>query len=137
MYKFRGKRIDNGEWVKGDRWHDPFANKMYIKTLIEGGTLLHDYEVHPASVGQYRGVVGKDKTDVYDGDIVSVNKNCYAIKHGDWGRAVDVVEMGLRTWLKHEEFGHEGENLVSPYHCEVIGNTTENPELLAKEQEDA
>lgn len=33
-YKFRGKRLDNGEWVYGDLIHGDISNSIYIKTAV-------------------------------------------------------------------------------------------------------
>ena len=66
---FRGKRIDNGEWVEGyySYAHNGYnSEKHFIQDKITG----IDIEVNPETVGQYTNM--KDKTDkkIFDGDIV-------------------------------------------------------------------
>jgi len=63
--KFRGKRIDNGEWVYGCLHYSNLGNslKLCIQSLRYDdskvcGTSSH--EVYPNTVGQYTGL--KDKT---------------------------------------------------------------------------
>lgn len=70
IIKFRGKSIDNGEWVYGD------LNQIFVP---EGSTedcpSIYDkfdgtFFVHPNSVGQFTGIVDKDNEQIYEGDIV-------------------------------------------------------------------
>ena len=43
----------------------------------------------------------------------------------------DVVTLKhFRYWLKNEDFGYEGEGLIDPRECKIIGNIYSNPELL-------
>lgn len=66
-YLFRGKRVDNGEWVEGNLtvWPDGSAS------IDNGPTVISPlYAVIPESVGQYTGmndIVGKR---IFEGDIM-------------------------------------------------------------------
>lgn len=70
---FRGKRIDNGEWVYGL----PFA--VYANLRIDG-IETYDGERHgvdPATVGQFAGWHDRHGSNVFEGDIV----NGFSIPH--------------------------------------------------------
>lgn len=55
---FRGKRIDNGEWIEGSLV--VAADRYYIYVLI--GNELAEFEVDPKTVGEYTGL--KDKNGI-------------------------------------------------------------------------
>ena len=56
--KFRGKRIDNGEWVYGS-----LIGEEYI------GSVNRSYEVDPETVGQFTGKIDDKEREVYEHDI--------------------------------------------------------------------
>ena len=42
---FRGKRQDNGEWITGDLWHNPYSKKeIAIVSPINGYPTGHDLD---------------------------------------------------------------------------------------------
>lgn len=67
---FRGKRIDNGEWVKGHLLIG-VTGIHYIITLhdhILG--IIEMYEVDPSTVGQYTGKSDMSGERAFEGDII-------------------------------------------------------------------
>jgi uncharacterized phage protein (TIGR01671 family) len=116
--KFRGKRIDNGEWVFGDLLHGP-AEKTYID---EHGC----YEVIPDTVGQYVGCIYGE--ELYEGDIVRSDLG-FKISAG----VVKQKEDCYAWYVFHKEgscrltYAIDNSMLDEAF---ILGNIHDNPELL-------
>ena len=123
---FRGKRIDNGEWVVGITWiFSPPVDKaviVYAMGLVgeddDASRYCECHEVDPSTIGQYTGLTANGKK-IFEGDIVATPKyngvvvygtGCYCIKHGNNSPAIDIVM-----------------NVFDVY---IIGNIHDNPELM-------
>lgn len=134
---FRGKRVDNGEWVYGVPLFDWATCSLKCENQHNGELLtffgwndcFHEYdefEVNPATVGQYTGLTDKNGVKIFEGDIISGEgsrgkKDNFVIR---WSVPCCgfTAGQGKRVWPNLNQA------TVSSY--EVIGNIHENPELL-------
>lgn len=123
---FRGKRLDNGEWVEGYLGQDTLIGdkKTWLGYVIKPiPKKLWDaewFEVDPATVGQYTGLLDKNGKRIFEGDIVRG-------PHISDDLMTEPVEFSaVCGWMP---FDYLREDL-----CEVIGNIHDNPELLEEGQ---
>lgn len=64
--KFKAKRLDNGEWVKGYLMETPFG------TFIEwyDGSICNQREVDPNTVCQFTGRTDENGKELYENDVI-------------------------------------------------------------------
>jgi uncharacterized phage protein (TIGR01671 family) len=143
---FRGKRLDNGEWVEGASiitFSDDGIMTVYMPKLAEKCIATHDdetdniigfencifYKVDPDTVCQYTGMENKNGTKFFDGDIVkSKDKFREHIGVISYANARFVVD-----WMIHKHISGNGTSFRTDDLCtsdEVIGNIFDNTELL-------
>lgn len=140
---FRGKRIDNGEWVEGFVFDDGLvgSERLFIGSLViteaTGTTddvlLINGYalcEVIPETVSQYTGLKDKNGKRIFEGDIVSTDiarpylivefrDGCFMFNCNDGGKDYyDIMLPILEEAQTEYKYG------------EVIGNIHDNGELL-------
>ncbi len=127
---FRGKRVDNGEWVYGDLLQDRDLNSFaieYFDYYTDENGRQRDYcqdEIIPETVGQYTGLTDKNGTKIFEGDIVKWFGKKYTVTYKE-GRFIGEKEHFIGV----DEY--EFINLYGS--LEVIGNIHDNPELLGVE----
>ncbi|MFA5158183.1 MAG: YopX family protein [Patescibacteria group bacterium] len=157
MIKYRGKRKDNSEWVKGGILHYQYAVTYIIggKTYIIGGKTYHDgygntYElstpVLPETVGMFTGLNDKNGIEIYSsieidgvmskgGDIVKSKIKSVAINPHNYKRVVyghgyfGLQDIGDKHGYIDNIIMLEPDDWLN---VEIIGNQTDNPELMEK-----
>ena len=133
---FRGKRLENGEWVEGA--FCPKNSEGDIPCIIVyNGTLAGWwFEVAPATFGQFTGLLDKNGKRIFEGDIV--RKTGGPELKPPIGKVV--FENGAFLWayrnfklapfVKSEAIPGYG---IFDYQYEIIGNIHDNPELVEGE----
>ena len=136
---FRGKRVDNGEWVYGDLLQPTKEKILNIYEISDYNSLMGDiHEVYPETVGQYTGLNDKNGKKIFEGDILQDKfgqikivdycnewgafRTCFVKALNEEGKIVATVGGASfvgTIWRKYE----------------VIGNIHDNPELLEEKCE--
>lgn len=124
---FRGKRIDNGNWVNGVPWKALNGSGWYLfqVTEIAGAERMIHVKVDPATVGQYTGLTDKNGKKIFEGDIVrfktrtSTFKPLYVRWYEETAQFLVSKRDGVRSYPMDKSWEYE-----------IIGNIHDNPELL-------
>lgn len=112
---FRGKRIDNGEWVYGCYYH--CIGTAYGATFI----VVNDFgfiEVIPHTIGQYTGKTDKNGEKIFQGDKVLSKYGTMGIVEWDNEESAFLVNIG-DDWMT-----------MTDSEWQAIGNIYDNSELL-------
>ena len=128
---FRGKRLDNGEWVFGmlGQYHDGIK-----ATIIDNhfGVFENTVElvcVAPENVGQYTGLNDKNGQRIFEGDILLLDDMKGIVNYGTGCFCVKLPSPNY-LYLNNPAI----DMVLNEYPgLEIIGNVHDNPELLKEE----
>ena len=128
---FRGKRTHNGEWVYGDfvRGNERKSLRDSIFVYDSETQSFNDYKINPSTLGQYTGLTDKNGKRIFEGDNAKVLQ----------GKDKDSAYVGFENgaFMLYPKTGNIYERTLWEYwyndwDVEIIGNITDNPELLEK-----
>lgn len=122
---FKGKRVDNGEWVQGSP-RDDIRGAISAIDFYDGLTDCETVKVIPETVGQFTGLTDKKGSDIFEGDIVE------AYKFGEEKHVKIITFKNGCFWFGNWNFT---EFLDKFRMHKVIGNINDNPELLEESNE--
>lgn len=142
---FRGKRIDNGEWIEGSLITNGFYTEKdheSIPYILNADMAEYDcfedfneyngiYAVDEETICQHTGLTDKNGKKIFEGDIVRYGEICGEVKFGlhesNWqickynqGFYIEFQEESLYR----KELGYWENKVV------VIGNIYDSPKLL-------
>ena len=123
---FRGKRTDNGKWVKGYLYITHIGAHEIGSYDAEINIERFTFDVIPETVGQFTGLTDKNGVRIFEGDIVSL------VKHDS------LIYKVVYVPCRYELVNSKGVNcfvldIYKSENIEVIGNIHDNPELLGGE----
>ena len=130
---FRAKRVDNGEWVRGDllRETDNFNN---IRTRIyeaKGHGTFIKHEVDPDTICQYTGTIDRKGQKVFEGDIVKTKFFGKENGKGQNFNDYDVFEVVYEFTSFRLKNNYSLHIFPDVEEIKVIGNIFENPEFIS------
>jgi uncharacterized phage protein (TIGR01671 family) len=129
---FRGKRVDNGEWVYGYYFsserdiEDGFVWRDIPQIQQRYGDHYQYFDVIPETIGQYTGLTDKNGKKIFEGDIVEG----FLSLHPDRKIHQVVYEDNGFYYRDEDGVGWHPDHITC---VEVIGNIFDNPELLESE----
>lgn len=124
-YLFRGKRLEDGGWVRGSVIQSTESTCIARSDMSDENQWAFTYEVDPYTVCQYTWLEDSHEIKIFEGDIIRVAEGAhnYEVCFVNSGfKMVEVSDPQKTPWPLSEVNTLAG--------VEVVGNRFDNPELL-------
>ena len=159
---FRGQKIKTNNWIYSNSIIQEEDDVKFFHK-IPGSNKSCYINIIPDTVGRYSNTVDKNKTKIFEGDLVKYISDCYdlicvsEVKFGKYkqdgssgeyrgtyciGFYVEVLYVIRPEWCEDEEtfefydFLKQQNILEVASICDVIGNVFDNPELIKNKREE-
>lgn len=132
---FRGKRIDNGEWIEGHYTECRGETFIGIDTSsmfeIFCPPVIRWFKVSSETLCQFTGLYDKNGNKIWENDILMAHLD----KSYPEDATYETIEWGVAGWVAHEANSIDRQYLdeFDLEHYEVVGNIFDNKELLQEE----
>lgn len=141
--KFRGQRIDNGEWVYGFLYKLPVSTGFAYMILTTDN--IHDdssiepkyhlaftlgvdlFLVKPETIGQYTDQKDKNGEEIYEGDIIYINNKPFG--YVEWNPSGYFYIHTSSTMFEYHASMVVGK-LIEKFPVKVVSNIHDNTELF-------
>ena len=133
---FRGKRVDNGEWIQGDLVQ--FLPHGIVRIVTQEPP-YKDAEVDSDTVGQFTGLTDKNGKKIFEGDIIHLEYSQVFFGGEYFGEYT--AEVSYKEGCFITDGINNGDEIETPLsgfdndEVEIIGNIHDNPELLGGESD--
>lgn len=131
--KFRGKDINTGEWLYGNLIQRIGRYPGIMFSYEHNGKIHYSEQpVDPDTVGQSTGVYDKNGDEIYEGDIVRIKAFMGAVTWNPFATYF-YINLDGKTPNINTMYTPLGE--MWKFHRQgliIIGNVTDNPDLLEK-----
>lgn len=128
---FRGKSVDNGEWVYGDLMHNAHRNKrasiLCVPRVIGFPGQIYNVPIIKDTICQFTGLHDSDGKDIYEGDILI-----------DEGFGFHLKMVWFDGCFKLYEKRDHLPDVIPAYKrlqlgdLKIVGNVHDNPELITE-----
>lgn len=120
---FRGKRVDNEEWVYDN------SVLFFAKTTKIYGALnkWREIEVIPETIGQFTGLTDKNGKKIFEGDFVATTRT---FDHRIYEVRFSEARRGWFPFACGDGCGCCEDEVECPEYVEIIGNKWDNKDLL-------
>lgn len=132
---FKGKRKDNGEWVEGGYFSEPYTEKKFIICWNSFGLGFNEFiEVDPDTLCQFTGLTDKNGKRIWENDIVrdktgDIFRIYWSEQHLNY--SAKCVKSTFSVFINQK--WDLGTLLKSQIDVEVCGNIFDSADLLEVE----